>query len=268
MSLTYKDILSSLLPDGDMLRPEEGEGLDLFLQGMGENEERMRQFLAELAHLRNPDRTILLSDLEKEYGIKTNENITESDRRAQLAGIMYARRSNGSRDFLQTQLQRAGYAVNVYDNAPAVDPNPLIFGQSQMYCGDTLAQCGEPTAQCAAFDGELVVNGDIGETIIEYTMRCGDTLAQCGEPTALAGNYSGVSLLPYDYEVPSGVGTEVERWWNMVFFVGGDVVRGGGGEITSISFVDIPIQNRKTLRQLILKYKPMHSWGALAINWI
>jgi hypothetical protein len=268
MSLEYKDILASLLPPGDLWRPAEGKGFDLFLDAMGQNEERIRQFLAGLADVRNPDKTELLSDLEKEYGIKTNNNITEADRRAQLAAIMYARRANGSRDFLQTQLQRAGYDLYVYDNAPAVDPDDLVFGQAYIYCGDTLAQCGEPLALCADFDGELVVNGDIGETIIDYIVQCGETLAQCGEPTALAGNYSGVTIEPYEYEVPNGTGTEVERWWNMIFFVGGVVTRDGTGAITSIEFVDIPIQNRRTLRQLILKYKPLHSWGALAVNWV
>ncbi len=268
MTLLYKDILSSLLPEGSLWRPAEGMGLDLFLKGMGENEERVRQFLADLAYIRDPDLTIILSDLEKEYGIKTNNNISETDRRDQLASIMYARRANGSRDFLQDQLQRAGFDLYVYDNAPAVDPDNLIFGQAQMYCGDTLAQCGEPLAQCSDFDGELIVNGDIGTTTIDYLVLCGETLAQCGEATALAGNYSGVTIEPIEYEVPDGIGTEVERWWNMIFFVGGEVVRDGAGAIISIEFVDIPIQNRKTLRQLVLKYKPMHSWAAVAVNWI
>lgn len=268
MSLQYKDILSSLLPEGSLWRPAEGNGLDLFLEGMGDNEERVRQFLADLAYIRNPDLTIILSDLEKEYGIKTNNNISEADRRAHLAGIMYARRANGSRDFLQNQLQRAGFDLYVYDNAPAVDPDDLVFGQAQIYCGDTLAQCGESIAQCADFDGELIVNGDIGTTTIDYLVLCGETLAQCGEPTALAGNYSGVTIEPIEYEIPDGSGTEVERWWNLIFLVGGAVTRGGSGEITSIEFVDIPIQNRQALKQIILKYKPMHSWAAVAVNWV
>jgi hypothetical protein len=268
MTINYKEILESLLPDGDIHRVAEDLGLDQFLDGMGQNEERIRQFLAQLADIRNPDLTILLSDLEKEYGIPTNLNISEADRRAQLAAVMYARRANGSRDFLQDQLQRAGFPLFVYDNAPAVDPDPLFFGLAQIYCGDTLAQCGEPLAQCASFDGELIVNGDSGETVIDYIVQCGETLAQCGEPTALVGNYSGVSVIPYEYEIPSGVTEQVERWWDMIFFVGGAVTRGGSGEITSIEFVDIPIQNRKTLKRLILQYKPLHSWALIAVNWV
>lgn len=455
MSLTYKDILSSLLPDGALWRPAPGLGLDKFLEGMGNNEERIRQFLVNLAHIRDPDKTIVLSDLEKEFGIKTNNNISEADRRAQLAGVMYARRANGSRDFLQDQLQRAGYPLQVYDNAPATDPEPLIFDLAQIYCGDTLAQCGEPLARCASFNGELLVNGSIGQNIILYTVRCGEALAQCGEPTALASNFSGVSVVPYDYIIPDadyffsetfwtqaavianggtingspvinrgglfdafgesisyfysqplseitciveadvtfisgsyqyfissygtndrfffGIGNQASttaktmivgaagtgvlnstatvgpgrhqfaytisssgavnfyldgvkvgatvpgftfgstsvilhvgarhdgfrptngtiydaklfateyslaqiqeyikdqilRWWSMIFFVGGNVVRDPvSDKITEIEFVDIPIQNRNTLRQLILKYKPLHSWAALAVNWV
>lgn len=455
MSLTYKDILSSLLPDGALWRPAPGKGFDKFLEGMGNNEERIRLFLADLAHIRNPDKTPILSDLEKEYGIKTNELISEADRRAQLAGTMYARRANGSRDFLAGQLQRAGYPLQVHDNAPATDPEPLIFGLSQIYCGDPLAQCGEPLAQCASFSGELLVNGNIGVNQIDYIVQCGETLAQCGEPTAQAGNYSGVSLIPYTYVIPDadyffsetfwtqaavianggtingspiinrgglfdangesvsysysqslsemtciveadvtflsgsyqyfissygtdyrfffGIGNQasttaktmivgatgagilnstvtvgpgrhqfaytisssgnvnfyldgvkvgatvpgftfgatattlhvgarqdgfrytngtiydaklfateysltqindyikdqVLRWWSMIFFVGGEVTRDPvSNKIVAIEFVNVPIQNRKALHQLILKYKPLHSWAALAINYI
>lgn len=268
MSAEYKDLLSSLLPEGNIWVPAPEKGLDLFLDGMGENEERIRQFLADLAYLRDPYRTILLSDLEKEYGIKTNLNISEEDRRSQLAGIMFARRATGTKTFLQGQLQQAGFPLYVYDNAPAVDPNTVAFGLAQIYCGEPLAQCGEPLAQCASFDAELIVNGNLYESTIDYLVQCGEPLAQCGEPTALAGNYSGVTLNPIEYEIPSGVGTEYERWWNLIFFVGGNVTRGGSGEILSIEFVDIPIQNRAVLRTLILKYKPMHSWCVLCVNWV
>lgn len=268
MTVDYKDILSSLLPDGPIWRPAEGKGFDLLLDAMGQNEDRIREYLATLADLRNPDRTPLLSDLEKEYGIKTNNNITEDDRRSQLAGVMFARRADGSLDFLETQLNRAGFNMRVYHNAPAVDPAGLIYGQAQIYCGDTLAQCGEPIAQCASFNGELIVNGDVFDMYIDYIVLCGEPLAQCGEPTATAGEFTGVVRDRIIYEIPSGMTTEVERWWNLIFFVGGEVTRGGGGEITAIDFVNIPIQNRKALKQLILKYKPMHSWAAVAVNWI
>lgn len=456
MTLTYKDILISLLPEGAIWQIAENLDFDLLLDAMGENEERIRQFLANLAHIRDPKKTPILSDLEKEYGIKTNLNISKSDRRNQLMGIKYAQRANGSKDFLQNQLNQAGFTdLLVYDNAPAIDPDDIIIGQAQIYCGDTLAQCGEVIAKCASFSGELIVNGDLYDTVIDYLVQCGETLAQCGETIALAGNYSGVSLNPITYILPdifyffsetfisteeveenggtiagspdinygavltngkyigynwtygtpnelsiiidadieflsgvyqvfvenkSGAGShfsfgidntasttlkklyfestpsgykysnanvspgrhqyamtldssgnlifyvdgapyvpitgvslgatrpvltigaqydgtltsnatiydtklcntklsaeqlilykkdEILRWWNMVFFVGGEVTRDSvTNKITDIEFVNIPIQNRKILKQLILKYKPMHSWCALAVNWI
>lgn len=268
MALDYTDILSSLLPEGSAWTPAESLDMDKLLEAAGSNEEKIRSFLAELADIRNPDLTSVLGDLELEYGIKTNNNLSEADRRAILASIVYARRSNGSLDFLQNQLQRAGFDLYVYHNAPAVDPANLLYGTSQIYCGDALAQCGETDAQCAEFDGELIVNGDIFDTYVDYTVQCGEVDAQCGEASATAGEFSGVIRERYIYEIPSGVGTEVERWWNMIFFVGGEVERGGSGEILSIDFVGIPIQQRKTLKQLILKYKPLHSWAALAVNWV
>lgn len=268
MTLEYKDILSSLLPDGSALAPAEGLDLDKLLDGMGLNEERIREFLSTLADIRNPNLTSLLGDLEKEFGIKTNDNISDLDRRAQLAGVMYARKTNGSRDFLQTQLQRAGYNVFVYENAPVVDPDSLIFGQSLLYCGGLNATCGNIDARCGNFSGELIVNGDIGINVIEYLIRCGVPLATCGGLDSYAGSFSGVHVDPIEYIVPDGATEEVERWWNMIFFIGGEVTRNEDDEIIAIEFVDIPIQNRKSFRQIILNYKPMHSWAAVAVNWV
>ena len=43
-------------------------GPDILLDGMGDNAELSREFLAALANLRNPALTPVLPDLEKEFG--------------------------------------------------------------------------------------------------------------------------------------------------------------------------------------------------------
>ena len=53
----------------------------------------------------------------------------------------------------------------------------------------------------------------------------------------------------------------------LVFFVGGDATRDAqSGELTQIEFADVPEARREELRRIIVKYKPIHSWGALLIT--
>jgi hypothetical protein len=86
------------------------------------------------------------------------------------------------------------------------------------------------------------------------------------------GTIYDVKLFDTEYsleEINAYIKDQVLRWWSMIFFVGGKITRDPiSGQIDSIEFVNIPIQNRKTLHQLILKYKPLHSWALLAVTWI
>lgn len=205
-------------------RIERDGGLYLLLEAMGDNEDLVRLYLDSLAYLRDPQRTPLLSDLEKEYGIITNNAISEQARRDLLTSIVYARRSPGSKSFLQDMLHQAGFTnLYVYDNAPAADPDTIVNGGAQIYCGDTLAQCGEPNAQCAWFQGEYVVNGDVYDFAVDYIVRCGETLSQCGEPTAQCGNYAGVLRTPKTYTVPD------KKWIFSETFISDEKIEENGG---------------------------------------
>lgn len=121
-------LIDSLLPPGPLWDVEEDGDLDKLFDGMADNSAVVYEFLSQLAKITNPAGSPLelLSDLEKEFGILTNLNSTEADRRAQVASIKYSRKGNGSKDFLEDSLQTAGFNVFVHENDPAVDPAPLI----------------------------------------------------------------------------------------------------------------------------------------------
>jgi hypothetical protein len=54
----------------------------------------------------------------------------------------------------------------------------------------------------------------------------------------------------------------------LVFFVGGDAERDAvSGELTSVDFADVSTARREELRRLIIKTKPLHSWGGLLVNY-
>ena len=123
-------LINSLLPPGPLWNPEEDEDFDKLLDGMADNSAVVYEFLLQLAKITNPAESPLelLPDLEKEFGILTNLNSTDADRRAQVASIKYSRGGDGSKDFLEDSLQIGGFDVLVHENDPPVDPQPLING--------------------------------------------------------------------------------------------------------------------------------------------
>ena len=386
----------------------EGLGLWQLLIGVADNHTITWDFLKSLGHIRDPRKTPVLADLEREFGIYSNEALTEQVRRDKLAAIKYARVGTGSKDQLQNALINAGFTTEiinngffhrnidgwvtvgtaswlspghlkladdsaiadqsfvtevgkiytvkwqivssetgtlkigsaqgfsdllsvawtargnkvgqftatgttswirlqgipgnitvldnisvttnpsllVWENSPAQDPD-LFFAQYLAQGGEGLAQCGEALAQCGSFDGELIVNGDIFEFDVDYTVLCGEALAQCGEPAATCGELSGVTRT----KIVFAVATDPTKWAFVFFVCGaatfnpttgptticGEALAQCGepaaqcadfqGELKTIDFVDVPYARRADLVRLILQIKPIHSWCALLVNF-
>ena len=135
MSKLMRAVYDALLPSGSLWVPEESEDFDKLLDGMAENSEAVRAFLATLADIRRPSKTTLLADLEKEFGIVKNENLTDEERRAQIAAIKFSKGGNGDKDFLEDALQAAGFNVFVHENEPPVDPGPLLDSEEYTVAG-------------------------------------------------------------------------------------------------------------------------------------
>lgn len=208
-NMTLRDVLIALLPDGALWDLDEAGDFYKLLEGAGNNSEIVRQFLATLAYTREPLEipVELLPDLEKEYGLLVNESLTIQERRDILHGVVYAPRSTGTAEYLQTQLQNAGFAVQVHVNSPAVDPG-LFFGGA---------------------GGELITNNKLYDRSI--------------------------------FEARS-----VQGLWSYVFFIGGDAVRADNGALLTIAPVVISDELKSQFRELVLKYKPVHSWAIAVMN--
>jgi hypothetical protein len=103
-------------------------GFAQLISGSADNWEVVRAWLYDLGFVRDPYRTPILSDLEKEYGIFTDTNLAEAERRDKLAAVKYARAGTGTIDDLQTALDRAfpdaGFVV--YNNCPVQDPGGVV----------------------------------------------------------------------------------------------------------------------------------------------
>ncbi len=264
MSDLLKKTALALLPKGAFWEVAPDEDLDHLYDGQAANFETVRIFLSELADIRNPNKTTVLDDLEKEFGITKNDNITESVRRMQLASRKFSRDNNASEDKMQTVLQDADFDVQVHQNDPAVDPAIFLDQTFQMVAGGGNAFAGRPDAFASRIGGELLVNGDIFEQFAAFDMQANGSIAFAGNSSAVAGfftNFREVQIVP---PVP----TDPDAW-PFIFFVGGDATRDPGtGALTAIENGEVPASREKEFKSIILKYKPMFTWAGLLITYV
>ena len=268
--LTFsRRILNALLPQGWFWTPKPLSDYDKLLDGVSNNSGAVYSDLKKLSSLRDPLTTPILSDLEKEYAVVPFTGATDAQRRQSLKAFMFRRANTGAYDILQEKLREAGFTdVYVIPNDPAVDPDIFLAQDFAMVCGDLLpsgneAQCGEPEALCQSVGGELLVNGELFTPVLNYINQCGETLITCGDDV-YCGDFDGYksALTDITYVVPDDSG-----YWPLIFFVGGEPSYDEYGFLDEIQMYNVPSQRRTEFRRIILKFKPMHSWGALIVQY-
>ena len=227
-------VIDALLPDGAIWTVKPDSDLDKLYDGIAQNSEEISSLLASLAYLRISQKTPILADLEKEFGLVTNTRVDEQARRDALKSAKSSRSSGGKYEFLQTKLQEAGFNVTVHVNNPAADPDlfinegyPVVFNNENALFGRSDAFFGGVTA------GEMLVNGKSHPNELTYT-------------------------------VPDEAG-----YWSLFFFVGGTATRNSTtGALEVISAAQVEVARRDEIKRLILKYKPMHTWVGLIVEFI
>ncbi len=262
-------VLDALYPEGSIWNVEQDGDLDNLLEAMGENDDFVADVMKFLGNIRDP-LTVhidLLPDLEKEYGIVTDTRLSETVRRMQLAVLVYQVDNNGSKDDLQTALNNAGFIVQVHENSPAVDPDIflnsvpfMVAGGDNAYAGFVPSGGGASTAIAGKTGGDLLVNGNIFEQVPDYTAVANNMYA--GNTEGFAGAFTDYRQDKIFYPIPDDPNS-----WPFFFFVGGDATRDGSGALTVIDTVDIPLEQRTVFERIILKYKPIHSWAGIIVNY-
>jgi hypothetical protein len=220
-----KAVFDALLPDGSFWHYKPGGDFDKLISGMGDNAQAMFEFLGAIANQRDPYLTNMLSDLELEYGLLTDERLTEQDRRDQVAAIKFAKPGTGSYTYLQDRLIAAGFDLIVTPNDPALDPNMFLGEDFLMVANGYNAyagyyESGTPTLAIAGYGaaaGELVVNGDLFVQTVGYLMQANGGDAFAGNEKAVAGYFLSINRTAIEYTVPE----DPDRW-NYIFFVGGE----------------------------------------------
>jgi hypothetical protein len=214
--MDFRDVIQAILPDGVIWNPVVDGDFDNLLKGIGGNTESTYDYLKLLASVRDPFLTLLLRDLEKEFGIVTDLRLTEEERRQALFAVIHAKPGTGSETDLETILQDAGLGVYVHQNNPPVDPALFIDTDFQMVAGGDLAFAGDPEAYAGYVGAGLIVNGENLFTSVLYDMEANGGFAFAGEPNAVAGYFINIEQTSVEYDIPVS-----SARWPYVFFIGG-----------------------------------------------
>jgi hypothetical protein len=269
MSILRKT-LDALLPPGPIWKIKVGGDLDSKLEALGESLDTPSDFLGDLAFISDPDKTPIFEDLEREYGIKPNENVSDADRLARLKRIVYQGEKIDSPDDLQDALNDAGFTdLQVHLNDPAVDPDlflnqnfTMVAGGDNAYAGFIPSGGGDSTAIAGLSGGEWVVNGEIFFQSPAVTMQASGDNAFAGNANAVAGAFDTVNTTALEYETPPA------DYWPLTFFVGGAATRDGvTGELTSIEQGLVPNERKDDLITTILQIKPLMGWCGLIVQF-
>ena len=256
-------INDSNLPDGTAHNIAKGGDLDKLWDGISDSQEATRIRLKKLADQRNPFETDMLEDLERDYGIRNDPRLTDAEQRKKLAGRMFAGTDTGAADYLQSQLQAAGFDLQVYQNDPAVDPDLFVSGNFNLQIDGDNAFVGRIDAFLRQTGGELIVSGIDGMTVVDTLSVIGPG-SFCGNANMFCGRFDDSRIDPKIYTVPTESG-----YWPSIFFVGGDATRDPiTNAITEIELAEVLAIRRPELRDLIIRYKPMKTWAAVIINYI
>ena len=263
MTTQTRKFIQSLLPEGSAWAPQKGGDYDKFLDAYAQNVDNPKQFLEQLAYIRDPLRTPLLDELEIEFGVTKNDNLTELQRRTYLNSLIFTNQGNGTAEDLQARLQEAGFPVQIHVNDPAVDPNIFVDQIFKMQAGGLNAYAGREDAFARRVGGELIVNGDQFKQVPIWSAVAGSNVSFSGNQSMYAGSSIGIETVKIEYEVPTNPAD-----WPFIFFIGGDATRDGSGFLTEIERVVLSNNIRNEFLQILLKYKPLYTWGVSLVDFV
>lgn len=236
--------------------------MDLWRDATAAALEYIRADIKRIQYTRDPTNTLVLSDLEKEYGVITNDNLTEEQRINLLIPLVYAKKTNGTDDDLQTKFDQAGFDVTVYQNSPAIDPAIILDQNFVMQAQDgTNHYAGNTDAYAGRVGGDLLVNGPIYGQRPDY-FAAGNIYA--GNDQAVSGYFERLIQEPIEYEIPTDPDV-----WPFVFFVGGDATFDPvTGAILTIEQGLVSSAQEKQFNDIILKHKPMFTWCGRVVTFV
>jgi hypothetical protein len=184
---------------------------------------------------------------EQRLGLITNTNVLFSDRKLAIIrkmnhpGTILARQS---RDYIQDQLQLAGFNVFVHENTYGLPPESILILPLE------LGEMGDPEmgeiemGDAESYFPDLFIYPEMGE------IEMGDP--EMGETV-------------YNNIIVNSINVLFDEFFDIgqnnfsTFFIGGEILG---------TFANVDSERMDEFRQLILKIKPVQTVGILFINYI
>lgn len=236
--------------------------LQEFIKGLSALPADFRDFISHIYLDLFPDTTQELSRWEETLGI-TNPSTTEEDRRMDLDAAWKAQGGQGA-DYIQSVLNSAGFAVQVHENNPHVDPDIFLNSIPVMFAGGSTAIAGNDLAFAGKTGGDLLVNGPIVTNIPIYLAVAGGLNMAAGNNDAVAGRFDKFGTKEKIYQIPDD-----PDLWGAFLFIGGNATRNAiTHKLETIENVNIPSDRKSEFIRLILKLKPAQTWAGLMVDYV
>lgn len=233
-----------------------------FFEGLTALPEDFRNYLHQIWLDIFPETTRELEMWKDQFGIEYFPDDDED----QIDVITAEWQSMGGQSayYLQSELQKAGFGVQVHENNPPVDPDTFLSSQFVMIANGPNAYAGRSDAFAGRTGGELLVNGPILTNYPLYLSYAGNENCVCGNTVGHCGYFAKIVGYDKTYEV-----TDDPDYWGSFFFIGGDATRDPiTNELTDIANANVSNSRKDEFKRLILKLKPSQTWAGLLINYV
>ena len=259
----YFNLFKYLFPKSNTFTLFVQKKLTQFIEGLTALPDDLRKYIDQIWLDIFPDTTRCIEKWEEQFGIK-DPAATLQGRRDAITRRWQMKGGQGP-EYIQQTLQDAGFAVQVHENNPPVDPAIFLVGDFVMVAGGDNAFAGRADAYAGKTTaGELLVNGFISvATDQRLFLAAAGNGTYAGNQKAVAGYFESFKVENKTYELPTD-----PLLFSFVWFIGGDAVRNGSNELTSIATVQIPAEREKEFKELILTIKPVQSWVGLIIEFV
>jgi len=248
--IKLKKLINQLYPTGRAFNIPKNGVLDKLHDGLTISQNQLIEDSLSIFDSILPDNDNFTADdatrWEERLGMITNESVLLSDRKSAIIrkmnhpGTILARQSW---DYLQEQLQLAGFDLYVYENIPE----------------QTVEQILQPFSETGQLGDGQLDDFELGDVFSVYPelFNCAELgdgqlgdfqLDECVYKNKIANNIDELKDIPFN----------IGQNYRSIFFIGGPVI----GE-----FANVNEERKNEFRQLVLKIKPVQAIGILFINY-
>lgn len=257
MAIDFFPTIQKLLPKGRAFRLPFENDLYKFHQAQAKEPERICDFYIDVRDSGIPPNvpSDALDDWETFLGLLTNTNLTDAERNERALGKLTAVGGQGP-DYIQDQLQAAGFPVFVYENNPISGARTYITlsGDTGIESNDFLSGDFTDRLNPETVPGDLLANPPIWKTEKDYIgCQSNDTNVESGD--FLSGEFTETLLIEFEYQISAISATFIFYWF----------IAGSGGIFDT---VDLPADRQTDFESLVFQLKPAHTWVIANVNYI